>query len=541
MAHLFPTLPPSHALSPSEFAEISMVRELAVGLSDAYSVFHNIEWVQSADGQMRHGELDAVVVNQAGDVLILELKTGSVIFRPEGIFKDYDGEVKNVLAQVKRQHGSICARLAEAKLHATVHHLLVLPDVRVQDGSVQWPRDRIVDATDMAHLITRVSTVLAPGIATDRHSRVIRFFQNRFRVEPDVSVLSGQLAQATTRMAAGLATWVPRLHVPSGIIRVSGTAGSGKTQLALRILRDAAAAGKRTAYLCFNRALADHFARIAPAQTLTETFHEFAVRFARQQGLTIDPAKEGAFQTAIEYLLANLANVASNVDCLVIDEMQDFQPDWVQAVLARLSSSGRAVLLEDQSQCLYKDREPFDIDGAVTITSNENYRSPRSLVDLINRLGLADAEIEAMSPYVGETAEPIVCDAGAGFGPGTALAVQRCLDRGLVLSDIAIVCLRGRSTASLQTADRLNQWRLQRFTGQFDADGNAIWTDGDLRIDSVRRFKGQSAPAIVLTECDFAELTPLNRRLLFVGMTRARLHLEWVVSAQTAEVLMAAL
>ena len=41
---------------------------------------------------------------------------------------------------------------------------------------------------------------------------------------------------------------------------------------------------------------------------------------------------------------------------------------------------------------------------------------------------------------------------------------------------------------------------------------------------------------MVLTECDFAELDALNRRLLFVGLTRARMHLEWVVSEQLAAV-----
>ena len=53
------------------------------------------------------------------------------------------------------------------------------------------------------------------------------------------------------------------MQVPSGMLRVVGTAGSGKTQLALRLLKDADAAGLKAAYLCFNRALADHMARLA--------------------------------------------------------------------------------------------------------------------------------------------------------------------------------------------------------------------------------------------------------------------------------------
>lgn len=44
-------------------------------------------------------------------------------------------------------------------------------------------------------------------------------------------------------------------------------------------------------------------------------------------------------------------------------------------------------------------------------------------------------------------------------------------------------------------------------------------------------------PDVVLTEYDLADLSPLNRRLLFVGLTRARMHLEWVMSAGMAAML----
>ena len=53
----------------------------------------------------------------------------------------------------------------------------------------------------------------------------------------------------------------------------------------------------------------------------------------------------------------------------------------------------------------------------------------------------------------------------------------------------------------------------------------------------MRRFKGQAAPAVVLTECDITELDELSRRLLFVGLTRARVHLEWVISVETGRML----
>lgn len=101
--------------------------------------------------------------------------------------------------------------------------------------------------------------------------------------------------------------------------------------------------------------------------------------------------------------------------------------------------------------------------------------------------------------------------------------------------------MRGRERSGLQGLDHLGNWPLRRFTGRYDEGGGAIWTEGPLLIDSVRRFKGQAAAAIVLTECDLEELDPMTRRLLFVGLTRARMHLEWVVSDRTRAVLERAL
>ena len=53
-------------------------------------------------------------------------------------------------------------------------------------------------------------------------------------------------------------------------------------------------------------------------------------------------------------------------------------------------------------------------------------------------------------------------------------------------------------------------------------------------VESVYRFKGQSAPALIFTEIDFAELDDQALRKLFVGMTRARLKLVLVMSERAS-------
>jgi hypothetical protein len=543
MATLCPSIPSQKtALNTGEYAELELLQTLERGLPDAYTLFHSVDWSRGIGAQEQHGEIDIVIINQAGDVLLIEVKSGDVDFTSEGIFKTYGAHVKNITRQIGLQYGALRSRLEDAGLHVHVSHFLVLPHLKVKTETAQWPRERIVDREGIANIVTRISESLGKGLPiAANHSRVLAFFENKFQVVPDVSALAGRIQQSATRMSAGLATWVPRITSASGLFRVIGTAGSGKTQLALRLLRDADSAGHKAAYICFNRALADHISHLAPVRMPAETFHEYGQRVLRRCGEAVDFKQVGAFEHLATRCIELLEEAEPDLDLVILDEMQDMQPEWVLAMLSRLKGQGKAVLLEDPEQQLYKDRIAFDLPDAVSITSHENFRTPRALVKLINLLRLTTTEVEAMSPFEGEMPDPIVYDTTEKIAPCTVKAVERCLQRGFALSDIAVVSMRGRERSALQCLNKLGPWSLNRFTGQFDEGSTPIWKEGQLLIESVRRFKGQAAAAVVLTECDVAELDSLNRRLLFVGLTRARVHLEWVISSDTARLLQSTL
>jgi superfamily I DNA and RNA helicase len=61
---------------------------------------------------------------------------------------------------------------------------------------------------------------------------------------------------------------------------------------------------------------------------------------------------------------------------------------------------------------------------------------------------------------------------------------------------------------------------------------NQIITPGKLLFESVGRFKGQQAPAVILVDIDPApEKLERTQRLLFAGMARATVRLELVTKA----------
>jgi superfamily I DNA and RNA helicase len=67
--------------------------------------------------------------------------------------------------------------------------------------------------------------------------------------------------------------------------------------------------------------------------------------------------------------------------------------------------------------------------------------------------------------------------------------------------------------------------------------GGPIYSEGELLLESVYRFKGQSAPAVILAEVDFDALDERETRKLFVGASRAMMKLVIVLHEHTAALL----
>lgn len=536
--------PPLEFLKPVDaggYTERAMLVQLCNGLDDRFEVLHGVDWVVSDGGADRHGELDIVVINDAGDVALMEVKAGSLNDDGQSLRKAYGAQDKDVGAQARRQFSGVLHRLKQEGIDSRLLHWLVLPDHKVDSfGTVSYPRDRIADTDDCRDLSGYVLAKLGSGQPDpERKRRVLAFFGNRLDYQPDVSAIAGRLRQQVQAQSDGLATWVPRITAPNGVIRVQGTAGSGKTQLALQLLRDAVFHRRKAAYICFNRPLADQMRQHAPDDTEVLTFHQLAWLAAGAPTGLQDHAAQ------VQALVAQMASWPGDLDLLLIDELQDFTAEWVSALLPRIRAEGQLVLLDDPGQCLYGDREEIELPGSVLIASDDNHRSPRRVVEMINLLQLGDRKIRAKSPLAGvlpdlhiyEPQSPVT--RSDSLQRRTAAAVQACLEDGFALQDIALLVWRGREQSALLRLDRLDDWTLSKFTGRYDAQGEPIWTSGDLRIDTVRRFKGQSAPAVVATEVDFDTMDTLRRRLLFVALTRAQMRVACVLSAAAERVLMA--
>jgi thymidine kinase len=517
--------------------ELRVLELLRTGLPDSFDVFHGLTWSTVRDSIQKIGELDLTVVSPQGHILILEIKGGSVYTRNGLLFKDYSQEKqKDIGHQLGRQHGALLTRLNQAHMtHVQVQSLLVLPEHKLLREGLAYPRERVIDATQMDQLCTLVKSSFVHTEESPNRQLLLDFLSNEFDVVPDVSAQISAIQSSSTHLSNGLATWVPRLTHDGNTFLIEATAGSGKTQLALKLLRQAAIRKERVLYVCYNRPLADHIQTLVPSHTEVATFHQHCDDHAKQQGHAPDFSDAKVYEELTRLYIANAERLTPRFDLLVIDESQDFHPEWVGALSNELKPQGRLYVLGDENQQLY-DREAFGLAGAVRIECTDNFRSPQSVVHAINKLKLTAQPIVACSDHVGEA--PNIYTYGDQPGSHTAalnLCLQNLWAEGIDPSQVVVVTYRGMEKSKAMALAYAGGKRVKRPVRQ--ADGSWAWSDGELKVETVNRFKGQSAPVVVFCEIDFDELSVINARKLFVGMTRGQLKVEMVMSEGVAEML----
>jgi hypothetical protein len=201
-----------------------------------------------------------------------------------------------------------------------------------------------------------------------------------------------------------------------------------------------------------------------------------------------------------------------------------------------LRPEGRAWWLEDPMQNLY-GRPTVNLPDWVTLRSDVNYRTPKDIVVALNRMLPLPREMEAGSPLTGGEIDIMTYSDAIDLVAKTASAITRCIGLGFKRPHIALVTYRGREHSKLASLDRLGTYPLRASTGRYDLFGNALYTEGDILIDSVLRFKGRASPCVVFTEIDFESLDDAAVRRLFVGATRASMKLVLVASERAVAAL----
>ena len=524
--------------------DISLVNEMETlsllekELDDTYSVYHGVHWTNiEKHNYAIYGEIDFAVVGPSGKVLLIEQKNGTLIETDDGLQKKYSDNVKKIPFQIARNADGLQNRLKKSiKDHSIyVDSLLYCPDHKIKKiGTSGIDPDRIIDWNRKDQLVHIVKKILPPSeVNSLLRDELHQFLSDVLELVPEVNAIVGQTGRLYTKVSGGLSEWAQRIEFSPFRLRVIGTAGSGKTQLALSAFRESIKLGRKPLYICYNRSLADHISGIVPRGGEVSGYHQFGDRIAKLQGTPIDFKKPQPF-LQMEKVLDNYVPTQDQMfDDLIVDEGQDFKNTWSENLMRLLRSNSKVWWLEDPLQNIYS-RDQISFENWVTIRSDANYRSPKSILYAINQILHLNPSITAASPIEGGEVELLEYTNESDLVTKTIQAIDRAVEIGFNKKLISLLTFRGRDKSLFTPFTQIGAHTLRApIKDAFDDAGNQQFTDGEITTDSVHRFKGQSCPCVILTEIDFEELSENVKSRIFVGATRATIKLIIVISSSS--------
>ena len=154
-----------------------------------------------------------------------------------------------------------------------------------------------------------------------------------------------------------------------------GSAGTGKTVLAIERARRLSEEGFSVLLTCYNGPLGEFLADAVreSASVTAGSSHSVCLRLIKEAGMRVprSPSQEWWRTDAPDLMLRAAEETGRNFDAIVVDEGQDFAPGWFEGLMILLSDleTGPFYVFADTQQAIYlKDWAPpgewpaFDLD-----------------------------------------------------------------------------------------------------------------------------------------------------------------------------------
>ena len=536
MAKIYPSDLLGLDTSEVKSAELDTLKKLQAELPADHSVFHSVHWSRAYEKNTVYGEIDFIIMNNTGKVLVIEQKNGMLEETPDGLVKSYGLTKKVVGDQIQRNISNIRNKFGKQhpggeKLY--IDYLIYCPDYKVINiNAAGIDRERVVDGNSKAGLSDYIKRLL--DVKSDASPESVRelheFFLSSLRIVPDVASYKSSQERVYRQLLSGLSDVIDNLEFEPFRLRVTGTAGSGKTQVTLAFCDRMLAQGKKPLLLCFNRPLADKFREIARDGVTVNTYYEFCLQMAGMADIPPDSPKfrEDGFWTGVQERLVDVASTEMpGFDCLIVDEGQDFDAGWYEVIQLFLTEDAVQLWLEDPLQNL-RDTDAVPLPGFVTYNETSNFRTPTNIARFIKQSLGQEFQQRNMLPGLG--VQLFEYNRKTQLQGKLAHRINELVKAGFKLDDIAIISCCRMEASALRETEQVGGHSIRRFTNEYDEQKNQIYTEGELIFDTIFRYKGQQAPVIILTDLDESlEVNERARKILYCAMTRATVLLELIV------------
>ena len=544
MAKLIPDIDPNEIPFDSERLVYLAFRELPSG----YVVMHSFPWLRPrrdlANEPLTEGEADFVVLHAERGLLVVEVKGGIPELRSRTWFRNGQ-QMRDPFEQARRNRYALLDAIEERtsrRIHRNMFthgDLVIFPHCRFAGPLPLNTDPRIfVDAGLLSSLTERLELAWTAWRRSSTFLSAAQFGELLDALMPKLRLLrcvGAELALEGTKILQVTEDQQATLQglLANDRILIEGTAGSGKTLLALEFAVRMAASGKRVLLLCFNRHLAAWIGeqvleepRLRGRRELLEvsTFHSLAIRIARRAGVEFDIPEINSsifwdeevpliLEQALEIMRIRGDPVI--FDAVIVDEAQDFSRDWWVTIesMTRDGRKGRLCVFLDRHQGLRGDAELPPVSLAAKFVLSTNCRNTRSIARSASRLVGAEVTLLPGSPE-GEAPSLFRSRTSASQAGIVLGAVRDLLRAGVPAKGIALIGPAAYENGSLGSFEEIEGIPL--------ISDASSWRRGEgILVSTARAFKGLEADAVVIY--DLATFSAaFARNDLYVAWTRAR-------------------
>ena len=526
-------------------SERLLFREAERQLPANWIAIHGLHLSTHDSHASQEGEADFVVLDPERGALVLEVKGGG-IRRTRGTWfsVDRDGNehpIKNpgvqASAAAHRIHRFLSghARFGRAGRRVEVRSGVVLPDVTAgQHLGIDLNRHLVIDHDDLPDLPRALGRVFdhhgmrGPRLTPPDVTTFLDALAPNCNLVPSLSSRFDREDAALVRLTEEQ-TEILRMLEAQERVAIQGAAGTGKTLLAVEKARRLAADGKRVLLLCFNRFLAEDLSTsVQHSGVVARHFHSYCAQQVQRAGLSWQPPRDGADtfwnEEAAELLLEALDRLPDErYDAIVVDEGQDFKPNWWLAIEEALhkKSSGTLYVFFDPHQNIYNGGPPAAI-GVAPFSLSLNCRNTRHIAEYA--AGLVDVEYRLRrSAPDGLAAERVPYRTPQEMADNVRKRLHRLThDERIAPHRITVLSTHNPKRSALASHRRMGNLSLAPL-------GSALGRN-QVPLASLHSFRGLESDVVLLVDVD-SQSSP---RHLYVAATRAK-HLLVVMEQRRPE------
>ncbi|HAW31765.1 MAG TPA: hypothetical protein DCY03_27265 [Planctomycetaceae bacterium] len=518
-------------------------------LPNDWVVIYDYKFCVMVDHQLKDGQIDFIIIAPQKGILFVEVK-GSYGLRLDAEdetcgyrisknggqeklsktpFTQVDEHKHNVINQI------LCERLGKNKFPGIYGHAVFYPQGKLvntppsQATQVFWG---YIDKNNLHSKCVSAFRNVRPlkigeAFTHEIMERVVEIFEDHEFVPIAKAAESDEFNRIIDKLTINQFNTIQGL-LQSDLKRavIKGQAGSGKTMLALWTAAHFTSLGLKTLFLCKNKGLKEWISQ----NNLCNGFDLYTF-----QGLCpkLDPNwdkhninEAGFWDERVPEILCDLIDHLpenKRYDAIVVDEGQDFHPQWWIPVELLLSDEnlGKLFIFCDPNQKIQYEGQLRFPDVEIEYYLTANCRNPQKIksycgnvlgVDLQSMLGMpVGVEPRILTPIPNTEGRCVKC----------LSQIKSWLDEGFKTSRIAILSPYN-SRNEKGTLYKLKNKSLHNKRFEDNSDQIKNWLNGDMFwMSSIKAFKGLEADCILLTDVPSDDIY-FSENDFYVGISRAK-------------------